>query len=56
MKLAQLNIGRLVAAKDDPAVAEFMNNLDLIKRIAERTTGFVWRLKHENGLGARILS
>lgn len=29
-QLAELNIGRLVAATDDPGVAEFMDNLDRI--------------------------
>jgi Domain of unknown function (DUF3291) len=52
MKLAQLNISRLVAAKDHPTLAEFMDNLDLVNRIAERSPGFVWRLKDETGPGA----
>ena len=46
--LAQLNIGRLRYRTDDPRLAGFMNNLDLVNGIAERTPGFVWRLKGEN--------
>ena len=40
--LAQLNIGRLVAPTDDPAVAEFMANLDRINGLGKRMPGFVW--------------
>jgi Domain of unknown function (DUF3291) len=47
--LAQLNIGRLAGAKDGPEVAEFINNLDRINAIAERSPGFVWRLKDDAG-------
>jgi Domain of unknown function (DUF3291) len=46
--LAQLNIGRLRYPTDDPRMADFMNNLDLVNGIAERTPGFVWRLKDES--------
>ena len=41
--LAQLNIGRLRYPTDDPRMAGFMNNLDFVNAIAERTPGFVWR-------------
>lgn len=47
--LAQLNIGRLLHPQDDPRVAEFMDNLDLVNGIAERSPGFVWRFKDETG-------
>ena len=49
MHLAELNIARLKYPFDDPRVAEFADNLDLINGIAERSPGFVWRLKDENG-------
>lgn len=55
MLLAQLNIGKLVSAKDDPAVAAFMNGLELVNSIAERSPGFVWRLKDDTGPGATDL-
>ena len=47
--LAQANIGRLVAAPDDPRVAEFFAALDAVNALAEATPGFVWRLKDETG-------
>ncbi len=42
MHLAQLNVGRLQAATDDPRVAEFMANLDRINGLGKRSPGFVW--------------
>ncbi len=42
--LAQFNIGRLLAPPDDPRVAAFMNALDTINGLADRSLGFVWRL------------
>jgi hypothetical protein len=47
--LAQLNIGRIRYPIDDPRMAEFMTNLDLVNGIAERSTGFVWRFKDDGG-------
>ena len=47
--LAQLNIGRFRYATDDPRMADFMNNLELVNAIAERSAGFVWRLKDDSG-------
>jgi hypothetical protein len=47
--LAQLNIGRFRYPTDDPRMADFMNNLDLINTLAERSQGFVWRLKDGSG-------
>jgi hypothetical protein len=47
--LAQLNIARLSYDFDDPRVAEFVDNLERINGIAERSEGFVWRLKDESG-------
>ena len=46
--LAQLNIGRFRYPTDDPRMADFMNNLDLVNGLAERSKGFVWRLKDES--------
>jgi hypothetical protein len=42
--LAQINIGRIVAPTDSPAVKDFMDNLDRINALAEAQPGFVWRL------------
>jgi hypothetical protein len=49
MHLAQLNIGRFRYSTDDPRMADFMNNLDLVNGLAERGKGFVWRLKDDSG-------
>ena len=46
--LAQFNIGRFRYRTEDPRMADFMNNLDLVNGLAERSKGFVWRLKDES--------
>jgi Domain of unknown function (DUF3291) len=48
-EIAQLNVGRAVAALDDAVMADFMNWLDEINALAERSPGFVWRLQGPNG-------
>src|SRR2546429_3938611 len=48
-QLAQINIARLIAPIDDPRIAEFVNQLDPINRLAEESPGFVWRLQSESG-------
>ena len=47
--LAQLNVGRLVAAEDSPVVAEFIEALDEINALAEAWPGFVWRFQTDDG-------
>jgi hypothetical protein len=47
--LAQLNIARAKAPLDDPLLADFMARLDAVNALAERTPGFVWRLKSDSG-------
>jgi hypothetical protein len=47
--LAQLNIGRLRHETDDPRMADFMNNLERINALAERSPGFVWRYTDATG-------
>lgn len=49
MELAQLNIGRLVAVREDPVVSEFMAALDHVNALAEASDGFVWRLQDDDG-------
>jgi len=49
LHIAQINIGVMVAPTDDPAVAEFMDNLDRINAQADAAEGFVWRLQSEQG-------
>lgn len=53
MHLAELNVARLNYPFDDPRVADFADNLDLVNGIAECSKGFVWRLK-DNGSGNAI--
>ncbi len=47
--LAQINVGRLVAPRGDPRVAPFFDALDRINELAEKSAGFIWRLKSESG-------
>ncbi|HEV7234376.1 MAG TPA: DUF3291 domain-containing protein [Sphingorhabdus sp.] len=42
--LAQINIGRFIHLRDDPANADFMNGLDPVNAQADIAPGFVWRL------------
>ncbi|MEN8896112.1 MAG: DUF3291 domain-containing protein [Yoonia sp.] len=51
MHLAELNIGRLLAPKEDPRVADFMDNLDLINGLGKRMPGFVWMMEGAPGEG-----
>lgn len=44
MHIAQLNVGRPKYALDDPRFADFMDNLDRINAVAERSPGFIWRM------------
>lgn len=44
-QLAQVNIGRMVAPLEDPAMAGFVEQLDEINALADRSAGFVWRLQ-----------
>jgi hypothetical protein len=49
LHLAQANIGRMVAPLDDPAMAAFVDQLEYINSVADRSPGFVWRLQTEEG-------
>jgi uncharacterized protein DUF3291 len=49
LHVAQLNIGRLRYETDDPRMADFMNNLERINALAERSSGFVWRYTDATG-------
>lgn len=48
-ELAQLNIARLSAPIDSPALADFVAELDRINQLAENSSGFVWRLQSDSG-------
>lgn len=47
--IAQINIARMLGEIDSPIMAEFRDNLDRINALAERSPGFVWRLKTDEG-------
>jgi hypothetical protein len=49
MHLAQLNVARAVDDLESPRLADFMAALDGVNAIAERSPGFVWRLKSDAG-------
>jgi hypothetical protein len=48
-QLAQINVGRTLAPLDDPQLAGFVERLDEINALADRSPGFVWRLQGESG-------
>jgi len=47
--LAQLNIAKLKYGFDDPELADFIARLDDVNALADKSPGFVWRLKTEEG-------
>lgn len=47
--LAQVNVGRLRAPLDSPALADFVAALDPVNAAADGAPGFVWRLQTEDG-------
>lgn len=48
-ELAQLNVAVMKAPLESPAMADFVDNLDRINALAERSPGFVWRLQSDEG-------
>ena len=55
MKLAELNVGYVRYDFDDPRLSGFMDNLDRINALAERSPGFVWRMKSDSGNATDIV-
>ena len=51
MHLAEPNIGRRVAATDDPRVQDFMDALDAGHGLGKRLPGFVSRMEGSGGPG-----
>jgi len=47
--VAQVNIGRIRAELNDPIMAGFVNRLEEINALADRSPGFVWRLQTDAG-------
>jgi len=52
--LAQVNIGRLRAPLDSPALADFVAALDPVNAAADAAPGFIWRLQTEDGNATAI--
>jgi len=47
--IAEINIAKMKGVDiNDPIMKEFVENLDAVNQIAEKSEGFVWRLKDEN--------
>ncbi len=42
-----MNMGFLLHPHGDPRIAGFEDNLDHINGVADRSNGFVWRLKDD---------
>ena len=53
-QLAQANLARARAPLHDPSMAEFVGQLDAVNAVADRSTGFVWRLKTDAGNATEI--
>jgi Domain of unknown function (DUF3291) len=47
--LAEFNVARIRYPLDDPRMAEFVDNVERVNKLAEQIEGFVWRLKDESG-------
>lgn len=52
--LAQLNIARMLGARDSEIMAEFFARIDEINALADKAPGFVWRLQTESGNATEI--
>ncbi len=47
--LAEFNVARIRYPLDDPRMAEFVDNVDRVNKLAEKIEGFVWRLQDHSG-------
>lgn len=53
--IAEINIAKMKGVDiNDPIMKEFVENLDCVNQIAEKSEGFVWRLKDENNNATSI--
>ena len=46
--IAQMNMGYLLHSFGDPRIAGFEENTDRVNAVADRSKGFVWRMKDED--------
>ena len=53
-QLAQVNVARLRAPMDDPAMLEFVAGVGPIHRLAHKSPGFVWQLHTDGGHGVCV--
>ncbi len=49
LHLAQINIAKCLAPLDSPIMAGFVSNLENMNALAEKSPGFIWRLKDGDG-------
>lgn len=47
--IAQVNIAKMLAPIDSPIMADFVNLLNEINALADKSPGFIWRLQTEEG-------
>lgn len=47
--LAQINVAEAVAAMDSAQMQGFVQRIDEINQLAERSAGFIWRLQTDDG-------
>ena len=48
-QVAEINVARMQGVNiDDPIMKEFVDNLDNVNDLAEKSEGFVWRLQDDN--------
>ncbi len=50
--LAQINIAHMLAPLDSAVMTDFVNNLDGINQLAEKSEGFIWRFIEDNSESA----
>lgn len=47
-QLAQINVARMIGTNiEDPVMNEFVSHLDSVNQLAEKSDGFIWRLKDD---------
>lgn len=48
-QLAQVNVARMLGVSlEDPIMKEFFDNLDDVNKLAENSSGFIWRYEPDN--------
>jgi hypothetical protein len=52
MNIAHFNYGIMIAPRDDPAVAGFVDHIDAVEAVAARTRGYVWNMVDDIVLAA----